>query len=177
MKGNAKKEFYSWLKTIAAAVIIVFICRQYVFAPIKVSGSSMLPTLQDQNKMVVSKLSKIQRFDVIVFHAPDADEDYIKRVIGLPGDTVSMKNDVLYVNGHAYKEPYLKRGNQSQYTGDFSLEELFGTSKVPKGTYFVLGDNRPISKDSRIIGFIKQSSVIGEAKYRFYPFNEIGVPK
>ena len=68
----------------------------------------MYPTFEDSNRVILNKISDVDRFDMIVFHAPDADENYIKRVIGLPGDTVEMKNDVLYINGKAYKEPYLK---------------------------------------------------------------------
>jgi signal peptidase I len=174
MNGR-KTEIFSWTKSVLFAIAIAFICRQFLFSPIIVSGQSMMPTLQDNNKMVITKVSKIERFDVIVFHAPDSDEDYIKRVIGLPGDTVEERNDNLYINGKKYKEPYLPN-TKGTYTKNFTLKGILKTSKVPKDTYFVMGDNRPLSKDSRLIGFIPIKSVIGEAKYRYFPITEIGFP-
>ncbi len=139
----------------------------------------MYPTLQNGNMVMVSKISEINRFDKIIFHAPDADEDYVKRVIGLPGDSIEMKNDVLYVNGKAYDEPYLKP-NKKTLTGgklltdNFTLKELTGESKVPKDSLFVMGDNRQNSRDSRYFGFISKSSVVGKVEFRYFPFNEIG---
>ncbi|MBS4173844.1 signal peptidase I [Bacillus sp. FJAT-49736] len=183
MEKNKKKEIFSWIKSIVFAAIIVFVCRYFIFVPSIVVGQSMMPNLQDGNRIIVSKLSKIKRFDEIVFHAPDANEDYVKRVIGLPGDTVEMKNDILYINGKAYDEPYLNQYKKAlppmqKLTGDFSLQDSPTNSKtVPKGYFFVLGDNREISKDSRMFGFIRQSSVIGKVKIRFWPLNEIDIFK
>ena len=182
MTNSTKKEIYSWIKSIAFAFLIVFICRLFLFTPTTVLGASMSPTFQDHDKVVISKTTEIQRFDVIVFDAPDMDgEHYIKRVIGLPGDRIEMKNDVLYINGVAFEEPYLKENKEgnllTKLTEDFSLEEKTGESKVPKDMLFVMGDNRLISKDSRIFGLIPNDSVIGEVIFRFYPLQEIGVPK
>ena len=181
MKENIKQEGSSWVKTILVAFIVAFICREFLFAPTIVRGESMEPTFEDQNKVILSKISEIQRFDMIVFHAPDSDERYIKRVIGLPGDSIEVKDDVLYINGKIYEEPYLE-GNKDadllgKLTGDFTLEDLTGKSTVPQHSLFVLGDNRLNSKDSRIFGFISENSVIGEVKFRFYPLKEIGIPK
>ncbi|MEH7523407.1 signal peptidase I [Bacillus sp. JJ1503] len=176
MKENTKKEIFSWIKSLAFALIIAFICRELLFSPTTVFGESMAPTFQDQEKVVVSKTAGIQRFDVIVFNAPDVeDKKYIKRVIGLPGDRIEMKDDVLYINGKAFEESYLKENKAdnpfNKLTGDFELQE------VPKGSLFVMGDNRLNSKDSRHIGFIPYESIIGEVKFRFYPFQAIGIPK
>ncbi|MGE6259834.1 signal peptidase I [Heyndrickxia sporothermodurans] len=175
-----KKELYSWIKSIAIAVIIVFICRQFLFTPVVVHGESMLPTFQNNNRVVVSKISSIKRFDMVVFDAPDVEErkelDYIKRVIGLPGDQIEVKNDVLYVNGKAYKESYVKK-EQGPKTEDFTLQELTGSKTVPNGFYFVMGDNRHGSDDSRSFGFIPEDSIIGKVVFRFYPFTKIGMPK
>ncbi|MEC0300444.1 signal peptidase I [Peribacillus frigoritolerans] len=182
MKESTKKEIYSWVKSIVFAFIIVFICRQLLFTPTTVLGASMLPTFQDQDRVVVSKTTEIQRSDVIVFDAPDVDgKDYIKRVIGLPGDSIDMKDDVLYINGKAVEEPYLNANKEdnpfNKLTEDFSLQEKTGESKVPKNMLFVMGDNRLNSKDSRIFGFISYDSIVGEVKFRFYPLQEIGIPK
>lgn len=179
-KNVVVKEIFSWMKAILLAVVIVFVCRQFLFTPITVSGESMMPTFEDQNKVIVSKISKIERFDTIVFKSNFTESEYIiKRVIGLPGDTIEMKNDVLYVNGKEYKEPYLQEYkdelNQGEtLTEDFTLSQKTGKSVVPEGSLFVLGDNRESSSDSRVFGFIKDDSVLGEVKFRFFPFNEIG---
>ncbi|MEC3608702.1 signal peptidase I [Bacillus glycinifermentans] len=179
MKNNRKKEIISWIRTLLIAGAIVFVCRYFLFTPSTVLGDSMYPTLQNGNMVMVSKISEINRFDKIIFHAPDADEDYVKRVIGLPGDSIEMKNDVLYVNGKAYDEPYLKP-NKKTLTGgklltdNFKLKELTGESKVPKDSLFVMGDNRQNSRDSRYFGFISKSSVVGKVEFRYFPFNEIG---
>jgi len=181
MKDSTKREIYSWVKSIAFAFILVFICSQFLFLPSTVLGASMSPTFEDHDRVVVSKLSEIQRFDVIVFDAPNSDEYYIKRVIGLPGDTIEMKDDVLYINGDVYDEPYLdenKKGNlQKRLTYDFTLEELTGESTVPQNSLFVMGDNRAKSSDSREFGFISEDSIIGEVRFRFYPMTSIGFPK
>ncbi|MEH7389337.1 signal peptidase I [Bacillus sp. JJ1474] len=176
MKEGTKKEIFSWIKSLAFAFIIAFICREFLFSPTTVFGESMAPTFQDQEKVVVSKTAGIQRFDVIVFNAPDVeDKKYIKRVIGLPGDRIEMKDDVLYINGKAFEESYLKENKAdnlfNKLTGDFKLQE------VPKDYLFVMGDNRLNSKDSRHFGFIPNESIIGEVKFRFYPFQVIGIPK
>nr|WP_295971205.1 signal peptidase I [uncultured Bacillus sp.] len=181
MQENMKKEVYSWIKSLAFAVIIAFLCRSFLFSPTTVHGESMEPTFQDQDKLIISKTSQIERFDMIVFDAPDADEHYVKRVIGLPGDSVVVKDDILYINGKVMDEPYLVKNKENtlfdKLTGDFTLEEITGKDKVPQGYLFVMGDNRLYSKDSRYFGFISEKSVIGEVKFRFYPLEEIGLPK
>lgn len=182
MKASTKKEILSWVKTIALAIIIVFICRQFIFTPTSVFGESMSPTFHDADRVIVSKTSKIQRFDVVVFDAPDLEgEHYIKRVIGLPGDSIKMEDDVLSINGEEFPEEYLKENKENntleELTFDFTLEEITGKTKVPKDMLFVMGDNRLNSKDSRIFGFVPYDSVIGEVKFRFYPVNAVGVPE
>lgn len=182
MEESIKKEIISWIKACAFAILIAIICREFIFTPTTVLGESMSPTFENRDKIVVSKTSKIQRFDVIVFNAPDnKGERYIKRVIGLPGDRIQMKDDILYINGEAFFEPYLEENKeeniQNKLTEDFTLQEKYGVAEVPTNMLFVMGDNRLISNDSRIFGFISYESVIGEVKFRFYPFQEIGMPE
>jgi signal peptidase I len=181
VQESTKKEIYSWIKSLAFALIIAFLCRSFLFSPTIVHGESMEPTFQDQDRLIISKTSEIERFDMIVFDAPDADEQYVKRVIGLPGDSVEVKDDILYINGKAMEEPYLEKNKENtlldKLTGDFTLEEMTGEVKVPKGSLFVMGDNRLYSKDSRFFGFISEESVTGEVKFRFYPLQEMGLPK
>ncbi|ASB87427.1 signal peptidase I [Bacillus sonorensis] len=179
MKNTRKKEIWSWVRTLLIAGVIVFICRYFLFTPSTVLGDSMSPTLQNGNMVMVSKISDIHRFDKIIFHAPDADEDYVKRVIGVPGDSIEMKDDVLYINGKTYDEPYLKQNKQTlagdeHLTNNFTLKDLTGKEKVPKDSFFVMGDNRQNSRDSRYFGFVSKSSVVGKVEFRYFPFNEIG---
>lgn len=182
MTESTKREIYSWGKSIILALIITFICRHFLFSPSTVLGASMEPTFHDQDRLVVSKTSEIQRFDVIVFDAPDIEgKHYIKRVIGLPGDRVEMKDDTLYINGEAFEEPYLIENKENnpfnKLTEDFSLQEKTGESVVPDNMLFVLGDNRLKSMDSRIFGLIPYDSILGEVKFRFYPLQDMGIPK
>lgn len=182
MKESTKREIYSWIKSIVFALIIVLICRQFLFTPTTVSGESMLPTFQHKDRVIISKMTKIQRFDIVVFDAPDIDGDYyIKRVIGLPGDHIEMKNDVLYINEEAVEEPYLIENKEDNpfhiLTEDFSLQEKTGESAVPQDMLFVMGDNRLRSKDSRSLGFIPSDSIIGEVKFRYFPLQDMGIPK
>lgn len=179
MPEKMKNEIYSWAKSIIIALVIVFICRNFLFSPETVKGESMVPTFQDNNRVIISKISQVKRFDLIVFNAPDSNSQYIKRVIGMPGDRIEMKNDRLYINGKSYNEPYVNRPNipTEKVTEDFTLKELTGRATVPKGSLFVLGDNRLVSKDSRSFGYITENSVVGVVKFRYYPLQKISIPK
>ncbi|WP_342666982.1 signal peptidase I [Domibacillus tundrae] len=139
----------------------------------------MAPTFEEADKVIATKTTEIERFDQIVFDAPDADETYIKRVIGVPGDSIEVRNDVLYVNGAETEEPYLDAKDGllpgQKLMGDFTLLEKTGYETVPDGYLFVMGDNRLVSKDSRTFGLIQEDSVIGEVQLRFYPFTSIKI--
>jgi signal peptidase I len=182
--AEQKSQTWEWIKAILIAIGLAVVIRYFLFAPILVDGVSMMPTLHDQNRMIVNKIGykigKPKRFDIIVFKATE-DKDYIKRVIGLPGDHIEYKNDVLYVNGKPYKEPYLdqykKEVTDGPLTYDFTLEEITGEKTVPKGQLFVLGDNRRFSKDSRTIGTISMKEVIGKANIVYWPIEDIHIIK
>ncbi|KXG09973.1 signal peptidase I [Anoxybacillus rupiensis] len=183
--SNWKEEIVSWGKAVGIAVIIAVVVRNLIFAPYIVKGESMLPTLQNDNRLIVSKFSKwegYKHFDIIVFNAPDSKEKYIKRIIGLPGDTVEMKHDTLYINGKAYNEPYLKTWKEKNeteglVTGDFTLQEITNKKVIPKGYVFVLGDNRLVSKDSRYFGLVPMKDIVGKAVLRIWPVDEAGLVK
>lgn len=175
MNKLVKKEIWSWAKAILLTLIIVFICRQFLFAPIKVDGKSMMPTFENNDRVIISKMHKIEPFDLIVFHSPVSSTDYIKRVIGLPGDTIEVKDDILYVNDKKYEEPYLKNNKKNLLQKEKLTEDLKET--VPKGSLYVMGDNRHNSEDSRNFGFILKENVVGEVVLRYYPLNQINIPK
>ncbi|MFE8699055.1 signal peptidase I [Cytobacillus sp. FJAT-54145] len=180
-----KNEFWEWTKALIIAVLLAAVIRYFLFAPIVVDGLSMMPTLHDQDRMIVNKLSyKIgepERFDIIVFHAPE-NKDYIKRVIGLPGDRVEYKNDTLYVNGKAYEEPYLDEYKSQVLDGpltdSFTLEDTpVAQETVPEGHLFVMGDNRRFSKDSRHIGAVSMKEVLGNTSIIYWPIEDIRMVK
>ena len=175
-----KNEIWEWIKALFIAIVLVFIIREFFFTPIVVDGASMEPTLQDRDRMIVTKIGEPKRFDIIVFHAPE-NKDYIKRVIGLPGDRIEYKDDALYINGKLYDEPYLDEEKQElidggPLTNSFTLRETpVGSDVVPEGQLFVMGDNRRNSKDSRHIGAVSMEKVVGTTKIVFYPIEEIKI--
>ncbi|MCA0990209.1 signal peptidase I [Pseudalkalibacillus hwajinpoensis] len=181
-RSAEKKDSWEWIRALIIAFILAGAVRYFIFAPIVVDGESMMPTLQDRDRMIVNKISynigDAERFDIIVFEAPEG-KDYIKRVIGLPGDKVEYKGDMLYVNGKAMNEPYLESYKEDLLEGnltyDFDLTGVTGEATVPEGHLFVMGDNRQHSKDSRSIGFVPVEKVIGEANVIFWPLNDIQV--
>jgi signal peptidase I len=172
--AEKKNEAFEWVKALAAAVVISFVVRAFIFTPVMVKGASMNATLHDEERVIVTKIGKPDRFDIVVFHANE-QKDYIKRVIGLPGDRIEYKEDTLYVNGTAFEEPYLDKQKENlagDLTRPFSLEETaVGQSTVPEGHLFVMGDNRQYSTDSRHIGTIPMEEVVGKANVVFYPLN------
>lgn len=172
MSESNKREVWSWVKAILLGLAIAFICREFIFAPVKVEGKSMMPTFEDNNRIIVSKMSKVERFDMIVFHSPVSNEDYIKRVIGLPGDIVEVQDDVLHINNIIYDEPYLQENKEMLSTQEHLTDDFKVT--VPEGSLYVMGDNRKKSSDSREIGFITEDAIVGEVKFRFFPFTEFG---
>ena len=187
MEKSKKNELWDWIKTIAVAGFFVMAMRMFIFSPILVDGASMMPTYEDGDKVIVNKISKhlsgIDRFDVIVFEAP-IGKDYIKRVIGLPGDHIAFEGDTLYVNGKALEEPYLDEYKEQLLdngllTYNFTLESLTDYQVIPEGYLFVLGDNRRKSDDSRdpSVGLVPMEKVLGKANIRVYPFDNVGIVK
>lgn len=176
-----KSEWFEWIKALLIAVVLIFVVRTFFFAPIVVDGSSMMPTLHDRDQMIVNKIiydvDEPERFDIVVFHASDK-KDFIKRVVGLPGEHVAVKDDVLLIDGEKVKEPFLtklKKG-ENTYTDNFKLEELpGGYEKIPEGYVLVLGDNRGNSTDSRILGLISMDQIVGTANLIYWPFDRMKI--
>lgn len=149
----------------------VILLRTFIITPVIVSGDSMKPNLHDKEILLEKKIgynsSSIKRFDIVIIK--DGKEEIIKRIIGLPGEHISYKNNKLYVNDKVVEETFDFRD-----TNDFNLEEICTCLSIPKGKYLVLGDNRPISKDSRVIGLIDEDDILGKAIYRIFPISKFG---
>ncbi|MBH0229253.1 signal peptidase I [Halobacillus yeomjeoni] len=177
-----KKQWLDWIKAFIIAAVLAIIVRVFLFAPVVVEGPSMLPTLHSGDHLIVSKINYTvgspERFDVVVFHATEK-KDYIKRVIGLPGDHVSYENNQLYVNGEKMSEPFFDEAGAESENGqfdtrNFTIEQLPGANEeVPEGHILVLGDNRNNSTDSRMLGMIPMEQVVGEAIIAYWPMDRI----
>jgi len=170
--------FLDFVETVVIALAIFVIAYLFLFQPHQVRGSSMYPNFHDSDYLLTDKisyrLSQPKRGDVIVFVAPKNEEyDYIKRIIGLPGDTVEITNDYrVKVNNEILNEPYLPSDYQT-FGGTFLAAGKSIT--VPQDEYFVLGDNRSHSSDSREWGFVTRKNIIGKAWFRYWPLNQMGL--
>ena len=169
--GREQKSRGFWrdlIETVLMAVVL-FLLLNAVTSRVRVYNISMQPTLYEGNLLVVNKfaykLGTPKRGDIVIFHYQGTPtEDYIKRVIGLPGDTVNISNGVVQVNGQTLTEPYIA-----------ALPRYTGTWMVPEGELFVLGDNRNLSSDSHEWGFVKQEWVVGKAVLVYWPLDRIRV--
>ena len=178
MKTDAEKTaWFTWKDVvwIVALILVVLGLRQFIFTPVEVHGASMDPNLQDSERLIGLKIGDVNRFDVVSFHAPDADKEYIKRVIAFGGETVEYKNDQLSIDGKEYPEEYLDEFKSELAAGQLFTEDF--TFEVPKDHLFVLGDNRTVSKDSRVFGAIEEDSITSNAKFIFWPLNKFGTVK
>lgn len=146
-------------------VIAVILLRTFVVTPVIVDGDSMNDTLKDGQILLLKKYDKnFERFDIVVFEYEDSK--LVKRIIGLPGDHVEYEDGVLYINGEIIEDQF------ASITGNFDLQYL-GYDKVPDGYYFVMGDNRTRSVDSRRIGLIKEENIDGITDFRIWPFGKV----
>jgi signal peptidase I len=177
-----KNKFWKITLILLVVAFSAILLRPVLFASYIVDGKSMEPTLHDGNLLMVNKViynvAEADRFDVIVFHA-NKQEDYVKRVIGLPGDQIEYKNDKLYINGtymeEEFLESYVSASNVRPFTDDFTLEEVTGATTVPEGELFVMGDNRQDSLDSRSFGFVSTEQLVGKVDAMYWPISEMSL--
>ena len=160
------KDILSYVIVIVVALLI----KQFIFSPIRVNGTSMYPTLNDKDFMILNEigyyLNGLERFDIVVVKTDN--DRIIKRVIGLPGETVEYKDNKLYINGEEVEENF-KHG----VTHNFTLSDI-NVDVIPEGYYFVVGDNRGNSLDSRKIGLISKKQIKGKTSLVIYPFSKFG---
>lgn len=166
---------------LAISIVLVFIIRGFLFIPLSIDGISMEKNLKQGDHVITEKMSEIHRFDIIVFHLDDG-KTYVKRVIGLPGEEIAYKKDQLYINGKKRMESFLTKNKEgytpnSNYTNEFTTRTLLSTKQIPENCYFVLGDNRRLSKDSRSFGVVHQNQVFGKVVMIYYPFDRMQIIK
>ena len=164
-------SFGVWLRDLVVSLAISAFIIIFLYQPVKVEGTSMMPSLEDQERIFVNKfvyrLEPIERGDIVVFRYPrDPSKSYIKRVIGMQGDDIRIDGGQVYVNGKALDESYVP----SEYTDQRSYPDIV----VPPHCYFVLGDHRSMSNDSRDFGSVNQSFIYGKAVFGYWPMEKMG---
>ena len=164
----------AWARDVAISVIIALVVILFLYQPVKVEGTSMMPSLTDQERIFINKfvyrlgLDEVQRGDTVVFWFPgDPSKSYIKRVIGLPGDRVEIVAGVVHVNGRALEEPYVPEEYRDLGTYPAVL--------VPEDRFYVLGDHRSSSNDSRNWGPVPREAIYGKAVFVYWPLEKLGM--
>lgn len=170
---QAKVEgLFLWMRDIVISAVVSVLIIMFLYQPVRVEGTSMLPRLEDHDRLFINKfvyrISSIHRGDVVVFHYPrDPEKSYIKRVIALPGDRLAIEDGRVWVNGKLVKEDYVPE----EYRDTRSLAETV----IPQETYFVMGDHRSISSDSREFGPVDRDLIYGKAVFVYWPTRDAGV--
>ena len=159
------KKFIKELIPYIVIVIVVVLIRSFIATPVIVSGDSMTPTLKNKQLLLLNKINykinDIKRFDIVVINIDN--KEIIKRVIGLPGENILYRNNKLYIDGHELENDY------NFAVDDFSLKTICNCSRIPEDKYLVLGDNRKVSADSRIIGLIDKKDIEGNVNVSLWP--------
>jgi signal peptidase I len=171
-KVVGRSGMHSWLRDLMVSIIVSAFIIIFLYQPVRVEGTSMLPVLEDQDRLFINKIayrvSEIKRGDVVVFLYPhDHSKSYIKRVIAGPGDDIRIDEGHVSVNGKPLTEPYVPQ----RFTDDRSLTDTI----VPTGEYFVMGDHRSISSDSRDFGPVERGLIYGKAAFVYWPMDQVGV--
>ncbi|MBI2703997.1 MAG: signal peptidase I [Actinobacteria bacterium] len=181
-RGSGARAVIEWVVVLAGAILIALVIRAFLVQLFYIPSASMSPTLLENDRVVVNKLSyrlhDVNRGDVVVFElgantlAPDATKDLIKRVIGLPGESIAFNDNKVFINGQPLNEPYLLPNTMTvQGKIPCTLEK---PCKVPADQIYVMGDNRTNSSDSRYIGTVPENQIVGRAFTRVWPFNRLG---
>jgi signal peptidase I len=161
-----------WVRDLLVSAVASVLIITFLYQPVRVEGTSMLPRLEDRDRLFINKfvyhISAIERDDVVVFHYPrDPEKSYIKRVIALPGDRLRIDHGEVWLNGRRLLENYVPE----EYRDERSMAELV----VPEGSYFMMGDHRSISSDSREFGPVERTLIYGKAVFIYWPARDAGV--
>lgn len=160
---RAIRESISWVLLFLAAILTAALIQRFVAEPLRVDGQSMMNTLQNNEFVLVSKTDYLnsapQRLDIVICRYPERTSTYIKRIIGVPGDTVEVRDQTVYVNGEALVEPYI----------DYPADYTYPLITLAEDEYFVLGDNRIHSTDSHVIGPLRREAILGKVTLAVYP--------
>ncbi len=174
-KKSLKREIFEWIMVFVVAAAMAFVVRTFIFEPVRVDGSSMLNTLTDSEFMIATKFDYLlgdpERFDIVICNYPNTSDGMyrVKRVIGMPGETMELRAGELYIDGQHIEQNFDMTEN----------ETYFGPYTVPEGHYFVLGDNRNNSKDSRsvMVGPLERDMIKGHVRAVVFPFNKMRLMK
>ena len=166
----------SWFRDLIFSVLIAVVLIVFIYQPVKVEGTSMMPTLTDQERIFINKFTyrfgfgSVARGDTVVFWYPqDTSKSYIKRVIGVPGDRIRVEGGLVYVNGTPLQESYVPPENRDSNSWRDGEEQV-----IPEGRYFVLGDHRNQSSDSRMWGYVPRENIYGKAVFVYWPLEKMG---
>ena len=169
---SLRREMRAWARDLLLAIGLAMVIIIFLYQPVKVEGTSMAPLLTDQERIFINKFvyrfEPIERGDVVVFWYPlDRSKSFIKRVVGLPGEAVDIRQGRVYVNGKRLEEPYVPT--------QFADASTYGPVRVPPDEYFVMGDHRASSNDSRVFGPVPSRYIYGKAVFAYWPMDRFGV--
>jgi signal peptidase I len=170
--ARKQEGFTLWVRDLLVSAVASILIITFLYQPVRVEGTSMLPRLEDSDRLFINKfvyrISAIERGDVVVFHYPrDPEKSYIKRVIALPGDRLRIDRGVLWINGQRQSENYVPE--------EFRDTRSFAETIIPQGSYFMMGDHRSISSDSREFGPVERRLIYGKAVFVYWPTKDAGV--
>lgn len=173
-----KEDIIDFAKTAIVCLVFVLILTNFIVKPVTVEGDSMYPTLCNGSiglmNIILEKTQDVYRGDIVVVYNENENECWVKRVIGIPGDTISCKDDVVFLNGHALVEDYLDQDyvkEQRALYGYFTTD--FDEITLKEGEYWLMGDNRIVSRDSRSVGTFRRDQIIGKDIYVCFPFDQL----
>jgi signal peptidase I len=169
--SHLRRELRSWTRDLAVALGLAIVVMIFLYQPVKVEGTSMNPLLSDQERIFINKFiyrfEPIERGDVVVFWYPlDRSKSFIKRVVGLPGESIEIRSGHLYVNGDELPDQYVPAG--------YLDGSNYGPRRIPDDDYFVMGDHRDSSNDSRVFGPVPRPYIYGKAVFAYWPVNHFG---